>query len=103
MAGDAGRHELICRQCLATVNDVDQGLAVERESHRPAQRDPLFAHAANDRVGDIEIDREQERLGEDVARDAALRILGLELAVGEQPAGDLRPQLNIIEHAALEL
>ena len=47
-----------------------------RGRHRPAQGDALAPHPANDRIGDIDVDREQVRLGEDLARQLFFQAVG---------------------------
>lgn len=103
MAGDPGRNELARGQRLSRIDDVDQRLAVERQSNPAPQSDALAAHAADDAVVHVEVHREDERLGVDVPRDASRRVFVAKLVVGEEPRSDLGAQRHDVQRAAVEL
>ena len=83
MADDAGRYRKMRFHRLAIAHDTDLLVDVVGHRHRPAQRDLLLAHAADDGIlqipeviGDLGIDESGEL-------HAALGKLGLELGAVE--------------------
>ena len=47
VTGDARRYDLVRRQCLSSVNHLDQRVEVEREPDGASQRHAIVAHAAD--------------------------------------------------------
>ena len=104
MAAHARRNELTRRQRLTRIDDAYQRLRVERVRHRPPERDVLLVHAADHRIGHVEIETEREGLRKDVPHVTARRVLRLQLRRrSDEAARDLAAQHDDVEVAALEL